>query len=384
AAIPLFTPTDLKDPTGLAVKLHQPKGDDPAAGYLRLLLSAETRQLLAEYDVSAPLPGPLRQALAADLSGLLQTWTARRDLLTSQPNDRHVVVEMNNDGRGQLRFGDGELGRRPEAGEAFWPTYRVGNGPAGNVGAEAICHIVFDQFSLSNGIKKIRNPLPAQGGIAPEPLDQVKLFAPYAFRADLQRAITPPDYADLVMRQFGAKVQRAAAALRWTGSWYEVLVAIDPLGQVEANPALLQAIDAYLHRYRRMGHDVVVKSAQPVALDVALTICILPNYLRGHVKAALLDLFSSRRLPDGRLGFFHPDNLTFGEGIRVSQLVALARSAPGVENVTVTRLQRYDEWPNQELEQGILRLGPLEVARLDNDPNFPENGLLELEMVGGR
>jgi len=36
------------------------------------------------------------------------------------------------------------------------------------------------------------------------------------------------------------------------------------------------------------------------------------------------------------------------------------------------------------LDEGILTLGPLEVAQLDNDPNFPERGILKLTMRGGR
>ena len=103
-------------------------------------------------------------------------------------------------------------------------------------------------------------------------------------------------------------------------------------------------------------------------------------YLSGHVKAALLELFSNRVLPDGRLGFFHPDNLTFGAAIMVSKMVALARSVTGVENVVVTRLQRYREAAGRELADGVLKLGPLEIGRLDNDPSFPENGKFAFEM----
>jgi hypothetical protein len=115
-----------------------------------------------------------------------------------------------------------------------------------------------------------------------------------------------------------------------------------------------------------------------------MTICVLPDYLRGHVKAALLNLFSNRRLPSGQLGFFHPDNLSFGEGVRLSRLVAAAQSIEGVENTVVTKLERLYEGPNGELESGILSLSPLEIARLDNDPSMPENGRLKLEMEGGR
>ena len=40
---------------------------------------------------------------------------AQRDLLNSDPDDPHFVAEIDNRGRAHLRFGDGELGRRPEA-----------------------------------------------------------------------------------------------------------------------------------------------------------------------------------------------------------------------------------------------------------------------------
>jgi len=106
--------------------------------------------------------------------------------------------------------------------------------------------------------------------------------------------------------------------------------------------------------------------------------------LRGHVKAALLQVFGNRRLPDGRLGFFHPDNMTFGEGVFLSRLVAEAQAVPGVESVNVTQLERLFEGSNQELEAGVLPFSPLEIARLDNDPGYPENGQLHLVLRGGR
>jgi hypothetical protein len=310
-------------------------------------------------------------------------WKPRADLLASKAEDPHFVVEMDGEGVAHLRFGDGELGKQPAAGTTFKAEYRVGNGPAGNVGAGAIAHIVLTDRAWQDTRLTPTNPLPAQGGKPREPLAEAKLLAPTAFRQDLQRAITAGDYARLVERDF-AQVQRAAAQLRWTGSWYEVVVAVDQRGRPEADPALLREIRRHLWRYRRIGHDLRVVSAQQVPLHVKLVVCVLPDYLRGHVKAALLQLFGNRQLPDGRLGFFHPDNLTFGEGIALSRLVALVRSVPGVENVAVERLERYGRPSTRAIIDGVLQLGPLEVARLDNDPNQRENGRFELEMRGGR
>ncbi|MUL34951.1 putative baseplate assembly protein [Gloeocapsopsis dulcis] len=309
-------------------------------------------------------------------------WLPKRDLFGSNSRDRHFAVEIDNKGQAYLRFGDGELGRAPKPETTFTPIYRVGNGSAGNVGAEAISHIVFRESTQSGGIEQVRNPLPAQGGIDPEPLAEVKLFAPTTFRQELQRAITADDYARLAERH--PKVQRAAATLRWTGSWYKVQVAIDPLNDEVAHESLCLEIKGYLHRYRRIGHDLVVVSAQYVPVDIEMAINVLPRYLRGQVKAVLLDVFSNRLLPDGKRGFFHPDNFTFGDSIYLSKLVTAAQALPGIESVEITKLQRLYEGDNQELENGVLVINPQEIARLDNDPSFPENGRLKLNLRGGR
>jgi hypothetical protein len=124
-----------------------------------------------------------------------------------------------------------------------------------------------------------------------------------------------------------------------------------------------------------------------------LRICVLPDYQRAHIESALLDLFSNRTLPDGTLGFFHPDNLTFGQGIYTSQIIAAAQGIVGVQEVQLLRLERFEigepapgiEDIREEVPpSSVLALGPFQIARLDNDPNAPENGRLSLELRGGR
>lgn len=46
-------------------------------------------------------------------------WIAKLDLLASNSQDRHFVVEMDNEGYAHLRFGNGELGQMPEAESDF-------------------------------------------------------------------------------------------------------------------------------------------------------------------------------------------------------------------------------------------------------------------------
>ncbi|MFI6250924.1 putative baseplate assembly protein [Streptomyces sp. NPDC051016] len=302
-------------------------------------------------------------------------WEPRRDLLRSAPRERHFVGEPEDDGRLALRFGDGRQGARPTPGARLDLRYRLGGGSAGNVGAEAINHLVVQADRERPPAAAVRNPLPATGGVEPEPVQQVRQLAPLDLRRTRLRAVTAEDYATLAAELPG--VQRAAADIRWTGSVREAHVAIDPYGTAQPSAELLARVEQSLERYRRIGHDLVVGPARLVPLDIALAVCARPGHQHGRILA---DLY--RALGSGRGGFFHPDALTFGEPVRLSRLVAVAAAVPGVESVRVTRLRRLFEQDRGEREDGVLRLGPLEIATCDNDPDRPENGLLAISLGG--
>ncbi|TPQ18229.1 putative baseplate assembly protein [Streptomyces sporangiiformans] len=332
---------------------------------------------------SAALRHDPRQALPAVrlLDGDV-TWEPRRDLLESASRDRHFVGELEDDGRLALRFGDGRHGARPTPGARLELRYRLGGGTAGNVGAEAINHLVLCGDGEQPPVAGVRNPLPAVGGTGPEPIEQVRQLAPLDLRRTRLRAVTADDYAALARALPG--VQRAAAEIRWTGSVQEAHIAIDAHGTGAPSDALLDAVAQSLEAYRRIGHDLVVGPARPVPLDIALEVCAKPGHQHGQILAELYRVLGSGRLPGGRLGFFHPDALTFGEAVGLSRLVAVAAAVPGVESVHVTRLRRLFHEDRGEREDGVLRLGPLEIATCDNDPDRPENGLLAISLGGAR
>ncbi|TWV32612.1 putative baseplate assembly protein [Streptomyces misionensis] len=338
------------------------------------------------------LRGPASAALAQDprralpavrLTDGAAEWEPRRDLLDSGPRDRHFVGELEDDGRLALRFGDGRHGAEPAPGAHLAVRYRIGGGSAGNVGAEAINHLVVAAGEPGEPVPAatVRNPLPATGGTEPEPLEQVRQLAPLDLRRTRLRAVTAADYAALASALPG--VQRAAAEIRWTGSTQEAHIAVDAHGG-PPSPRLLDTVAQALEPYRRIGHDLAVGPARPVPVDIALRVCARPGHQHGQILADLYRVLGSGRLPGGRLGFFHPDALTFGEPVRLSRLVAVAAAVPGVEGVEVTRLRRLFEPDRGEKEDGVLRLGPLEIATCDNDPDRPEQGRLEITLGGAR
>lgn len=310
-----------------------------------------------------------------------EAWAPRRDLLHSGPSDRHVVGEVDDDGVMRLRFGDGMTGAEPPPGSRLAVHYRVGNGSGGNVGRDTINRVACCATRV-DCITKVRNLLPATGGTDPEPVSEVRRRAPQEMRRWLLRAITADDYATLAARTTG--IQRAAGDLRWTGSWYEAQVALDPVEAGVAPAWLRDKVRESLYPYRRIGHDLAVTSARQVPLSLVLGVAVEPDHVVGHVLRDLRRRLGTGRLPDGRLAFFHPDNLTFGTPVRVSQIVAVAAAVPGVRYVEVTTLQRLFGDPGEARETGVLPMRPLEVPRLDNDPAQPENGLLTLNPRGGR
>jgi hypothetical protein len=127
-----------------------------------------------------------------------------------------------------------------------------------------------------------------------------------------------------------------------------------------------------------------VDDARFVSLEIEMTVCVKPNYFTSDVKAALLEAFSNRLLPDGRRGLFHPDNFTFGQPVFSSRLYAAAQAVAGVDSVEITKFQRQGAGDASAPIPDKLEMARLEVARLDSDPDFPERGVIKFEMRGGR
>ncbi|MDH5178848.1 MAG: putative baseplate assembly protein [Gammaproteobacteria bacterium] len=314
-------------------------------------------------------------------AGNSEIWEPQRDLLGSNRFATEFVVEMEDDGRAFLRFGDSVLGKRPAPGLTLDATYRVGNGGEGNIGQESIKTLILPKADADTESHiTVRNPMAAQGGVDPEPIEQVRLYAPQAFRTQ-KRAVTTGDYA--AMAESHPEVQKAVANQRWTGSWHTVFITVDRMGGLEVDSDFEKKIRDYLEPFRMMGHELEIEAPRQVALEAAFRVCVKREFLKSKVKEALLEAFSTRRLSAGRLGFFHPDNFTFGQSVYLSRMIATAMQVAGVTWVDPITFKRWGapdkEW--EDIEE--LEMGRLEIARLDNDPNAPENGKIEFIMEGG-
>jgi hypothetical protein len=157
-----------------------------------------------------------------------------------------------------------------------------------------------------------------------------------------------------------------------------MFVTVDRLDAADVDTAFETKLRNCLERYRMAGEDLEIDAPRYVSLDIEIAVCIKPGYLFSDVKRELLDVFSDRALPNNQRGLFHPDNLSFGQPIYLSTLISAAQAVAGVDSVMVKKFQRQHLDSKDALNSGKLELGRLEIARLSNDPNFPERGSLRI------
>ncbi|HEY2637169.1 MAG TPA: putative baseplate assembly protein, partial [Solirubrobacteraceae bacterium] len=342
------------------------------------------------------LAGDVRDALPAltllvtDATTSVHDWTSVPDLLDSGPFDEQFVAEVDDEGRAELRFGDGEYGRALEDVTGLTAVYRVGNGRAGNVGHDTLTTLAL--AGAPGFVTAITNPLPATGGVDAETVEQVRRRAPEAMRAVLERAVTEADWVTAAEQLEG--VSGAVATFRWTGTWLTIFVAVDPLdradlvdrpdGRTQLEPTFERRVRTWLTRFRIAGHDIELRPPSFVGLELAVEVCARHGYFRTDVQGAVRDALSARVLPDGTRGFFHPDNFTFGQPVYVSRLYAAIERVTGVDSVAIRKLTRFGQPQHDELDRGVLPIGPWEIARLDGDPSFAEHGVLTVTVRGGK
>jgi hypothetical protein len=122
----------------------------------------------------------------------------------------------------------------------------------------------------------------------------------------------------------------------------------------------------------------MVREPLYVPLDIQVTVVLKPGL---RTETAYERFFREVLQPGKRL--FDPDDLTFGESVYVSKITALIMDVPGVADVKVDVFQRWGQPAGDEMATGCLAIGPLEIARLGNDPAAPQHGTFKVRIEEG-
>lgn len=335
---------------------------------------------------------PTRSSAEVTVSGYATPWTEQSDLIESRGSDEHYIVEVDELGGASLRFGDGVNGAALPDGAVVRCRHRIGQGTAGNVGADSLVGYTDVGAGV---ITRVWNPFDVVDGRDPEPVAEIIRNVPEAYRARQLRAVTLDDYARRAEELPG--VSHARAHYAWTGSWRTVRVAIDPAGTTVLSEALRTQVVRTLEAVRLIGEDLEVRPATYVPLDITMTLCAEAAYWPEDLRAVLDEEFSDGWTRDGRRGLFHPDSWTFGQPLYASQLIGRALAVTGVGRVLRLSIRRFhpgsgfgaavidiDPAALPERYVDALAVGPFEIVVVANDPDHLETGRIRFQISGGR
>ena len=294
----------------------------------------------------------------------------------------HFMVETDERRRSILRFGNGSNGQLLPRDATVHADYQIGGGHDGNIGADQLVRVGDLTGPLSGAIVSVWNPFDVTDGRDPEPAERVRRNAPEAYRSRQLRAVTLADYVRRAEEVDG--VARAVARYAWTGSWRTVRVVIDPVGTTELEEPLRTDIAAHLESVRLIGEDIELRPPRFVPLAVQVTVCADEAYWREDVRFVLEQEFSDGYTSDGRRGFFHPDEWTFGQSLHRSAIEGRVHQVAGIRHLVSIEMRRFNVALPAVASPEVLEMGFDEVVLAANDPDHFERGFIRFTVLGGR
>ncbi|MFN3614121.1 MAG: baseplate J/gp47 family protein, partial [Rubrimonas sp.] len=270
--------------------------------------------------VAAPGPRGYAPALTVRVGG--RRFDAVETLHAIDPAARVHTVELARDGGASIRF----AGRLPTA--EVVAEYRRGGGAAGNLAAGRLTMIM----TPTPGIASVVNPLPAEGGADPEPLEAMRSDAPKSIRT-LGRAVSLKDYEAFALGFRG--VGKALASDLRDGGRREICltIATTTLAPPAAGGDLARDLSKALRDAAPPGARVRV--AGFVDLQAVATLALETDpalerpIVEGAVRAKLAAIFGRAARP-------------FATALHRSQVLAAAQTTPGVRSVHLMTLALSD------------------------------------------
>lgn len=281
-------------------------------------------------------------------------------------------IDYASDQGATVRFGDGEFGMIPAEGTVFRALYRLGGGAGANVTRDSLTQI--DEH-FSDLVESIRNPLPASNGTDSETIAEAKRKAPFAYQNSILSAVIPEDCSDIARTLDW--VQQAGTQFRWTGSWTDAFVTVDPEGEVTLAEDRKDEMTALLDLRRLAGRNLRIKDPVYVDLHLDIYVVSVPGTDASMVKEAILDALLGKGVYAPTGGFFSADNFTFGTPLRIAEMEAVIANLPGVHGVGEIYLERPGRLAKTLFNKLEYPVAMNEIIRIENNPAHPERGSIK-------
>ena len=312
--------------------------------------------------------------LLVSYGNTIERWHFRETLAFSRPiplrgtyelePQKHFTIDIDENDRAVILFGDGDFGAIPKRGAEIKATYRVGGGSQGNVAAGYITTIA-NAPQLAGIGAKVVNVASSTGGAERETIRHAVSQAPSVFNAR-KRAVTQQDFEALARSFDGVGKVRASP-----DNWNLVTLHVAPAGGGNITDQLKQNLLAYFEDKRPITTRIEVSGVDYVKIFVTAEIKIEPYYDPQEVKARVL-------AAAGQLLAF--DNVDFGQGIYVSRFYDVIQEVEGVTYVTITEFRR--EPVRRDENPGIIQLSESEIPAPPDLSTYPDyKGGIKVKVV---
>ncbi|MGP1372613.1 MAG: putative baseplate assembly protein [Almyronema sp.] len=281
------------------------------------------RQPPLTYISSDATPSGALSTLAIRVNDL--RWQEVPMLYGQTPGDRVYVSRQTEAGITEIKFGNGQTGSRlPTGSDNLKAVYRKGIGLAGNVKA----HQLTGLMSRPLGLKAVTNPLPASGGEDGEQLDNARQNAPLTVLT-LDRVVSLQDYEDFA-RAFGG-IAKALATWTWIGQRRGLFLTVAGPGGAAIAADLVTKLTRQLQQ-----------SGDPY---VPLRVCTYRPALfrlkgRLQLQADVDPALGLKAVRQALAAAFAFEARAFGQGVALSEVLAVMQAVPGVGYVDLDWLRR--------------------------------------------
>lgn len=304
--------------------------------------------------------------LITQLGDTREEWTLRESLVFSGQNHRHFVVDIDEEDRATVMFGDGQTGSIPASGAVIKASYRVGGGPQGNVGPDAIQTIIEAPELVLRGAQ-VTNPKAATGGAERESIEHAVSHAPQVFRS-LKRAVTAEDYEALCLDFKGVGKVHAEGT-----SWNVVTLFVAPAGGGHVSDVLKANLLAYFEDKRPVSTIIDVDDVDYVPIFVTADVGVKGFYNSDDVK---------ERVQQAAASLLAFENVDFQQTIYLSKFYEAIEAIDGVAFVNIREFRRDGQRVGSVEPSGRVELGAHEIPTVPSDDEYAAG--LRIGIVEGR
>jgi Baseplate J-like protein len=302
--------------------------------------------------------------LTTELGQTKDEWALRESLAFSREGQKDFAIEVDEEDRATVMFGDGVLGAIPATGSIIKVSYRVGGGPQGNVLPDTIQTII-DGPQLALIGAEVTNSGPATGGAERESIEHAVSHAPHVFRS-LKRAVTAQDYEALALDFKGVGKVLAEGT-----SWNVVTLFVAPAGGGHVSDVLESNLLAYFEDKRPISTIIEIEDVDYVPIYVTAEVGVKSYYSNDEVKEHVQQAVSKL------LAF---ENVDFQQTVYLSKFYEAIEAIDGVAFVNIREFRRGGQSSGIVEPSGKIELGAHEIPTIPGDDPAYAGGLrVELE-----